>query len=163
MRRKSSLVTVKCQRHDATYHKIVNLSIIYTLWYSVRTRRLQGSGPRDGSGVSAIWKRNSVLDCTYNTCYTYIMRRREDKVVPLKGNDKQNLTVRLDRKTIQRAKILAAKRSTSISSLVAGQIAILVGEDEAYERAERQAMALLDQGFHLGGVIRSNRDELHER
>jgi hypothetical protein len=84
-------------------------------------------------------------------------------MVPLKGNDKQNLTVRLDRKTIQRAKILAAKRSTSISSLVAGQIAILVGEDEAYERAERQAMALLDQGFHLGGVIRSNRDELHER
>jgi hypothetical protein len=84
-------------------------------------------------------------------------------MVPLKGNDKQNLTVRLDRKTIQRAKILAAKRSTSISSLVAGQIAILVGEDEAYERAERQAMALLDQGFHLGGVIRSSRDELHER
>jgi Family of unknown function (DUF6364) len=84
-------------------------------------------------------------------------------MVPPKGNDKQNLTIRLDRKTIQRAKILAAKRSTSISSLVAGQIAILVGEDEAYERAERQALALLDQGFHLGGVIRSSRDELHER
>jgi hypothetical protein len=84
-------------------------------------------------------------------------------MVPPKANDKQNLTVRLDRKTIQRAKILAAKRSTSISSLVAGQIAILVGEEEAYERAERQAMALLDQGFHLGGVIRSSRDELHER
>jgi hypothetical protein len=24
-------------------------------------------------------------------------------------------------------------------------------------------MALLDQGFHLGGVIRVGRDELHER
>jgi hypothetical protein len=24
-------------------------------------------------------------------------------------------------------------------------------------------MALLDQGFHLGGVIRAGRDELHER
>jgi hypothetical protein len=80
-----------------------------------------------------------------------------------KGNDKQNLTISLDRKTIQKAKVLAAKRSTSISSLVAGQIAILVGEDEAYERAERQASALLDQGFHLGGVIRVSRDELHQR
>jgi hypothetical protein len=24
-------------------------------------------------------------------------------------------------------------------------------------------MTLLDQGFHLGGVIRADRDELHER
>jgi hypothetical protein len=80
-----------------------------------------------------------------------------------KSNDKQNLTIRLDRKTIQKAKVLAAKRSTSISGLVAGQIAILIGEDEAYERAERQAAALLDQGFHLGGAIRASRDELHER
>jgi hypothetical protein len=80
-----------------------------------------------------------------------------------KGSDKQNLTIRLDRQTIQKAKVLAAKRSTSISGLVAGQIATLVGEDEAYERAERQAAVLLDQGFHLGGLIRVSRDELHER
>jgi hypothetical protein len=39
----------------------------------------------------------------------------------------------------------------------------LVGNEEAYERAERQAMALLDDGFHLGGVVRVARDELHER
>jgi hypothetical protein len=46
---------------------------------------------------------------------------------------------------------------------LAEQIEILVGEEEAYERAERQAAALLDQGFHLGGVIRVSRDEWHER
>lgn len=78
-------------------------------------------------------------------------------------NGKQNLTVSLDRQTIRKAKIVAAKRSTSISGLLARQIEILVGEEEAYERAERQAMSLLDQGFHLGGVIRASRDELHER
>jgi hypothetical protein len=50
-----------------------------------------------------------------------------------------------------------------ISGLLAHQIEVLVGEEEAYERAERQAMTLLDQGFHLGGVIRVGRDELHER
>jgi hypothetical protein len=80
-----------------------------------------------------------------------------------KRNEKQNVTISLDRKTIQKAKILAARRSTSISDLLAHQIEILVGEEEAYERAERQAMSLLDQGFHLDGVIRVGRDELHER
>jgi hypothetical protein len=80
-----------------------------------------------------------------------------------KENGKQNLTISLDRQTIRKAKIVAAKHSTSISGLVTRQIEILVGEEEAYERAERQAMSLLDQGFHLGGVIRASRDELHER
>ncbi len=78
-------------------------------------------------------------------------------------NGKQNVTISLDRKTIQKARIVAARRSTSISGLVARQIEILVGEEEAYERAEQQAMALLDRGFHLGGVIGTSRDELHDR
>ena len=84
-------------------------------------------------------------------------------MVTAKNNGKQNLTISLDRQTIRKAKIVAAKRSTSISGLLARQIEILVGEEEAYERAERQAMSLLEQGFHLGGVIRASRDELHER
>jgi hypothetical protein len=79
------------------------------------------------------------------------------------SGDKLNLTVSLDRQTIRKAKIVAARRSTSISGLVAEQIERLVGEDEAYEQAKRQAIALLDQGFHLGGVIRATRDELHDR
>lgn len=81
----------------------------------------------------------------------------------IKPSEKQNITISLDRQTIQKAKILAARRSTSISGLLARQVEILVGEDEAYERAQRQAFALLDQGFHLGGTIRSSRGELHER
>jgi len=80
-----------------------------------------------------------------------------------KNSGKQNVTISLDRQTIQKAKVVAARRSTSISGLLARQIEILVGEEEAYEHAERQAMTLLDQGFHLGGVIRADRDELHER
>jgi len=76
---------------------------------------------------------------------------------------KQNVTISLARETLRKAKILAARRETSISGLLARQIEILVGEEEAYERAERQATALLDQGFHLGGVIHATRDEWHER
>ena len=76
---------------------------------------------------------------------------------------KQNVTISLTRQTLRKAKILAARRGSSISGLLAEQIDILVGEEEAYERAKRQATALLDQGFHLGGVIRASRDEWHER
>jgi hypothetical protein len=76
---------------------------------------------------------------------------------------KQNVTVSLERGTIRKAKIVAARRGTSISGLLARQIELLVGEDEAYERAERQAVELMEHGFHLGGVVRVGRESLHER
>jgi hypothetical protein len=40
-------------------------------------------------------------------------------MVSTKRNGKQNVTISLDRKTIQKAKIFAARRSTSISGLLA--------------------------------------------
>jgi hypothetical protein len=76
---------------------------------------------------------------------------------------KQNVTVSLSADTIRKAKVLAARRSTSVSGLLAEQIESLVGADEAYERCERAALAILDKGFHLGGVISASREELHER
>ena len=79
------------------------------------------------------------------------------------NSDRQNITISLSRQVLKKAKILAARRETSISGLLAQEIESLVGEDEAYERAERQATALLDRGFHMGGLIRASRDELHER
>jgi predicted DNA-binding ribbon-helix-helix protein len=75
----------------------------------------------------------------------------------------QNLTIRLNRQTLRKAKILAAKHNLSISRLIARYIETLVGEDDAYERAHRQALALLENGFHLGGKIEATRDEWHER
>lgn len=75
---------------------------------------------------------------------------------------KQNVTVSLSRQVLRKAKILAARRETSISGLLSQEIESLVAKEDAYERAERQALALLDQGFHLGGTM-ARRDELHER
>jgi hydroxymethylpyrimidine/phosphomethylpyrimidine kinase len=75
---------------------------------------------------------------------------------------KQNLTVQLDKATIRKAKVLAAKRGTSISALVAAQIRTSVEEDEAYESARQTALELLQRGLHLGGR-RVSREELHER
>ena len=76
--------------------------------------------------------------------------------------ERQNLTVQLDRETIRRAKILAAKRGTSVSRLVAAQITESVRSDDAYEASRRTALELLERGLHLGGR-RVNRGELHER
>src|SRR5271154_2044616 len=94
---------------------------------------------------------------------TRILREKGRTMPDSKEKDKQNVTISLDRQTIRKARIVAARRSTSISGLVARQIEVLVGEEEAYELAERQALALLDQGFNLGGKGRVSRDELHER
>ena len=80
-----------------------------------------------------------------------------------RNSDRQNITISLDRQVLRKAKVLAARRETSISRLLAQEIQSLVDQDEAYERAERQATALLEQGFHMGGLIRASRDELHER
>jgi hypothetical protein len=80
-----------------------------------------------------------------------------------RDGQKQNVTISLSREVLKKARILAARRETSISGLLAQEIEFLVGDEEAYARAERQAMTLLDQGFHLGAVIRVGRDELHER
>ncbi len=76
---------------------------------------------------------------------------------------KQNLTVSLSPETVQKAKVLAAKRSTSISGLIAGQIEALVDADEAYESARRAALDLMERGFHMGGDHTIHRDALHER
>ena len=58
----------------------------------------------------------------------------------------QNITVRLNRRTLRKAKVFAAMRNTSISGLLAEQIEALVGEDDAYEQAQRRALAFLEQG-----------------
>ena len=76
---------------------------------------------------------------------------------------KRNLTVQLDEETVAKAKVLAARRSTSVSQLVAHEIQRLVGEDDAYRRARTAALAHLEKGFHLGGGALPDRDALHDR
>jgi len=81
----------------------------------------------------------------------------------MSGVKKQNVTVSLSVQVIQKAKILAAKRSTSISGMLAEQIESLVDNDDAMERAAKSAIARMERGLHMGGGRLSSRDELHER
>jgi len=76
----------------------------------------------------------------------------------------KRVTISLTRQTVEKLKAHAVRRATSISGLLTERIEVLVKEDEAAsERAQRQALMLLNDGFHMGGVIRASRDEWHER
>lgn len=76
---------------------------------------------------------------------------------------RRNLTVQLDDEVVTKARILAARRLTSVSRLVADEISRLVQEDERYESARRSALARLQEGSRLGGPPYSSRQDLHER
>ena len=75
---------------------------------------------------------------------------------------RQNITIQLDQALIRKARIVAAKRGTSVSGLLATELKRLVGDEEAYEIARRSALEFLERGFHLGGK-KVSREELHER
>jgi hypothetical protein len=75
----------------------------------------------------------------------------------------RNLTVHLDEAIIHKAKVLAARRATSLSRLVAGEIERLVNEDDMYQHARQVAFGQLEHGFRLGGASPPDRESLHER
>jgi len=76
---------------------------------------------------------------------------------------KTNLTVQLDTDVVQRAKVLAARRGTSVSAMVARQIAELVAQDERYEAAQRRAFELMDEAGAHGGRNWTREDIYAER
>jgi hypothetical protein len=73
-----------------------------------------------------------------------------------------NLTLQLDTEVIRRARIVAAKRGTSVSALAAAQLMELVDVDERFEQARGRAEALLEKAAPRGGRSWS-RGELYDR
>ena len=64
---------------------------------------------------------------------------------------RRNLTLQLDDETIRQAKLLAARRGTSISGLVARELELLVARDARYEEARRRAVELMAKSVAHGG------------
>jgi G:T/U-mismatch repair DNA glycosylase len=75
---------------------------------------------------------------------------------------KRNLTVQLDEATIRHAKIVAAHRGLSLSSLVAQQLNELAEADQRYERARAVALEALADATGGGAPI-WRREELYDR
>jgi hypothetical protein len=97
-----------------------------------------------GRGTVAIF----CVDITYPTSYTVVVAKR-------------NLTIQLDEATIRHAKIVAAHRGMSLSSLVAQQLNELAEADQRYERARAVADGALADATG-GGAPSWHREELYD-
>jgi hypothetical protein len=76
---------------------------------------------------------------------------------------KQNITLAIDPHLLKRARSIAVQRGTSVSGLLAEELAKLVDRQAAYTQARRKALALLRTPFHLGGAGIPDREALHDR
>jgi predicted DNA-binding protein len=77
----------------------------------------------------------------------------------------QNITLSLPKEVMQKIKILAVKRGTSVSSLLTQILNQLVDEETQYYRAQQRQLKWMHQGFNLGvgDQITTSREDLHER
>jgi hypothetical protein len=76
---------------------------------------------------------------------------------------KSNITLKVDSDLIREAKVLAARRGTSVSRLLSEHLEALIREDKAYEASRKRALQRLDRGFDLKWTPAEDRSELHER
>ncbi len=77
----------------------------------------------------------------------------------------QNITLALPKDLLQKVKLLAVQRHTSVSHLLTQVLQEVVEQESGYTAAKRQSLAVLQQGHDLGtqGDIRWRREDLHER
>ena len=77
----------------------------------------------------------------------------------------RNITLSLPEELLREAKVVAARRGTSVSALLAGALSELVERESGYAAARERSLATLGKGLDLGtgGRISWGRDELHER
>ena len=74
-----------------------------------------------------------------------------------------NITVKVDAALAREARVLAARRGTSLSRLVAQQLETLVHDDQAYAAARRRALRRLKRGYDLEWAQPGDRAALHDR
>ncbi len=79
--------------------------------------------------------------------------------------EKQNITLSLSKDLLQKVKLVAVKRHTSVSGLVTEALEQVVEREDGYEQAKRRALDKLANPPNLGtgGERTWTRDELHER
>jgi plasmid stability protein len=75
---------------------------------------------------------------------------------------KQNLTIQLDDETIRDAKVLAARRGTSVSALIARQITKMTAAEQRYQEAKARALAAMDNAVDRG-ERNWTREDLYDR
>ena len=92
-------------------------------------------------------------------CHTAGVEHAE---VPL---DAQNIALSIPTKILKRIKVIAARRGVSVSGLLTRLLEDFALREEGYRQAMEDHLATLKSISELGtgGVIRWNREKLHER
>jgi hypothetical protein len=77
----------------------------------------------------------------------------------------QNITLSLPEEDLREARVLAARRGTSVSQLLARILRETVERESGYDAARDHSLAVLREGIDLGtgGRMTWSRDDLHER
>jgi hypothetical protein len=79
----------------------------------------------------------------------------------------KNITVSVDDETYHRARVLAAQKKTSVSSLVKGFLASLAKEESEFDRLQREEhelrASLRARGGAFSAADRLTRDQVHDR
>ena len=77
----------------------------------------------------------------------------------------QNITLSIPKDILQKVKLLAVQRRTSVSGLLTQTLERLAAQEDAYVTAQQRHLQLLEQGADLGthGQILTRREDLHER
>jgi hypothetical protein len=77
----------------------------------------------------------------------------------------QNITLSLPEEDLREARVLAARRGTSVSQLLARMLSDLVEQETGYVRARERSLGRLREGADLGtgGHNGWSRDSVHER
>ncbi len=77
----------------------------------------------------------------------------------------QNVTLVVPKPILHEARLLAAKRQTSLSALLTRLLSDMVAEENGYASAQKRHLTYLDKGCDLGtgGAIRWTREDVHER
>jgi len=79
--------------------------------------------------------------------------------------ERQNFALSLPKDIINKAKIVAIKKDTSLSNLIRQALEEIVEKDQGYDLAMKRHFEILEKGlnFNLKGNIPWTREDLHER
>jgi hypothetical protein len=75
---------------------------------------------------------------------------------------KRNITVQIDEEVIHQIRVVAARRGTSISALLAQQLCTIAAADARYEHAKAHALEAMADAEDHGGVS-WRREDLYDR
>jgi plasmid stability protein len=75
----------------------------------------------------------------------------------------KNITLAVDEDVLQKAKVVAAQKGTTVNGLVRDYLTILVKTEDRSERARQRLLELIDKSKAEMGPVTWTREDLYDR